>query len=326
MATPSRITLRDDASEIRVAGTLGAPDATNGQVLTADGQGNTAFQTGGAGTVTSVAAADTSIVVAGTASAPTIATGTLDVIATDHPPAADWSNNSHKITSLADGASAADATAFHQVPAGGNKVTAAQMNSGAATSGQVPKADGAGGVAYGDAAAGALVLLQTIILAVDGVIDFTSIDQNYADLIVSAMVRGTDAGGTDTLELHVNNDSGSHYIFQQNVSSGTAWTVFNSAGASTVINLADHGIPAAAAAANQFAAVDLTVFGYTSTVWEKVVYGNVAYHGSANGLMEITSGVWTATPAAINRLTLYGGFTTNLKAGSVARLYGRGHL
>lgn len=71
---------------------------------------------GGGGSVNSVTAADTSIVVAGTATDPTVATGTLDVIATDHPPAANWSNNSHKITNLANGAAAQDAAAFGQIP------------------------------------------------------------------------------------------------------------------------------------------------------------------------------------------------------------------
>ncbi len=68
----------------------------------------------GTGVVTSVAAADTSIVVAGTTAAPTLATGTLDVIAADHPPAANWSNNSHKITSLALGSAATDAMTLGQ--------------------------------------------------------------------------------------------------------------------------------------------------------------------------------------------------------------------
>lgn len=66
--------------------------------------------------VASVAATDASIVVAGTATAPTIATGTLDVIAANHAPAANWSNNSHKITALANGTAASDAAAFGQIP------------------------------------------------------------------------------------------------------------------------------------------------------------------------------------------------------------------
>lgn len=71
---------------------------------------------GGGGTVTSVTAGDTSIVVGGSGAAPTIETATLDVIAADHPAAADWSNNSHKITSLANGSNAQDAAAFGQIP------------------------------------------------------------------------------------------------------------------------------------------------------------------------------------------------------------------
>lgn len=64
----------------------------------------------------SVTAADTSIVIGGSLGAVTVATGTLDVIATQHPPAANWSNNSHKITNLANGTAASDAAAFGQIP------------------------------------------------------------------------------------------------------------------------------------------------------------------------------------------------------------------
>jgi hypothetical protein len=72
----------------------------------------------GGGTVTSVTAADTSIVVAGTADAPTIATGTLDVIAADHPPVGAVAMNAQKITGLANGSAATDAAAFGQIKAG----------------------------------------------------------------------------------------------------------------------------------------------------------------------------------------------------------------
>lgn len=69
----------------------------------------TAGSTAPASLVTSVTAGDTSIVIGGTASDPTVATNTLDVIATNHPPAADWSNNSKKITSVTDPTNAQDA-------------------------------------------------------------------------------------------------------------------------------------------------------------------------------------------------------------------------
>ena len=67
---------------------------------------------GGGGTVTSVTAADTSVVVGGTAAAPTVRTATLDVIASAHAPAADWSNNAKKITALAAASAATDAASL----------------------------------------------------------------------------------------------------------------------------------------------------------------------------------------------------------------------
>ena len=71
----------------------------------------------GSGTVTSVTATDASVVVAGTATDPTIATGTLNAIATAHPPTAAVALNAQKITGLANGSGAQDAAAFGQIPA-----------------------------------------------------------------------------------------------------------------------------------------------------------------------------------------------------------------
>lgn len=102
---------------ISKTGILTDPGASEGYILTVQADGSIAAEpASGGGSVDSVTAADTSIVVGGTASDPTIATATLDVIATDHPPAANWSNNSKKITSMANGASAQDAAAFGQIP------------------------------------------------------------------------------------------------------------------------------------------------------------------------------------------------------------------
>ena len=63
-------------------------------------------------------AADTSIVVTTTGGATTIATGTLDVIATDHPPAASVPMNSHKFTGLANGSASGDSAAYGQLLTG----------------------------------------------------------------------------------------------------------------------------------------------------------------------------------------------------------------
>ena len=70
------------------------------------------------GGVGSVTAGDTSVVVGGTATDPTLETASVDVIAADHPTAADWSNNSHKITALAAGTAAGEAAVWDQTGAG----------------------------------------------------------------------------------------------------------------------------------------------------------------------------------------------------------------
>jgi hypothetical protein len=315
MATPSRITLRDDASEIRVAGTLGAPDATANQVLTADGAGNTSFASPGAAGVSSVTAADTSIVIAGTGSAPTVATGTLDVIAANHPPAAAVAMNAKKITGLADGASAADAVAFHQVPAGGSLVTAAQMNSGAATSGQVPKADGAGGVAYGDAAAGALVLLSSTVLGSNGTFDIQSISQAYNDLIIVMIARGSGSNsGADAL-IRFNNDSGANYQYNYVSGGGAA----SSPTAQTSLDLMAVWADASFTA-DRWGAGELIVPGYKSTTRTKTFIRHA--HGSGPASTNYRGGGNWLSDAAINRvqfLPAAGQWIT----GSEFRIYGR---
>lgn len=71
---------------------------------------------GGGGVVNSVTAGDASITVGGTAANPTVEAGTLDQIATLHPPAAAVALNGQKITGLANGSGAQDAAAYGQIP------------------------------------------------------------------------------------------------------------------------------------------------------------------------------------------------------------------
>jgi len=78
------------------------PVAMNSKKITALANGSASTDAAAFGQLPVLAAADTSIVVAGTATAPTVATGTLDVITAQHPPAANWSNNGYAITGVSD--------------------------------------------------------------------------------------------------------------------------------------------------------------------------------------------------------------------------------
>ncbi len=95
--------------------------ALSGQVPVASGTGNeTAWGTvggGGGSGITSVTAGDASVAAGGTSTAITLETGTLDKIASLHPPAAAVPMNGQKLTGLANGTAATDAAAFGQIPA-----------------------------------------------------------------------------------------------------------------------------------------------------------------------------------------------------------------
>lgn len=67
------------------------------------------------GLVAAVTAADASVVVGGPAGSPTVRTATLDVIATQHPPVAAWSNGGQKITGGANGVSPTDFALVQQL-------------------------------------------------------------------------------------------------------------------------------------------------------------------------------------------------------------------
>lgn len=86
-------------------------------ICTASGTPGTWVDAGGGGTVTSVTAGDASIVVGGTAVAPTVVTASLATIAGLHASAGSITASSQKITNLANGAAATDAAAFGQIPA-----------------------------------------------------------------------------------------------------------------------------------------------------------------------------------------------------------------
>jgi hypothetical protein len=99
-------------------GTMTGAIAMGANKLTGVGNGSGAQDAAAFGQIPVLAAADTSIVVAGTATAPTLATATLDVIATVHAPAASVPMNGQKFTGLANGTAPGDSLTYGQMTGG----------------------------------------------------------------------------------------------------------------------------------------------------------------------------------------------------------------
>lgn len=74
--------------------------------------------------VAGVIAADPSIVIGGSSGTPTVQTGTLDTIASQHPPVVAWSNNGQRITGGGSGVAATDFALMQQLPLGASSATA----------------------------------------------------------------------------------------------------------------------------------------------------------------------------------------------------------
>jgi hypothetical protein len=121
----------------------GAAVSLNSKKITNLANGTVSTDAAAFGQLPALTAADTSAVVAGTSTAPTVRTNTIDVIAAQHPAAADWSNNSHKITSLLNGSGAQDAAAFGQIPLADSTATNIQPpgTQSAGSSGKWPNSD-----------------------------------------------------------------------------------------------------------------------------------------------------------------------------------------
>lgn len=109
------ISVTDGTTTVNPATVL---DFTSGATVTNGGGGTAqvAVSGGGSGTVTNVSSADTSITVTNPTTTPSLKLATLDVIATNEPPAAAVPMNAKKITGLANGTVSTDAAAFGQIP------------------------------------------------------------------------------------------------------------------------------------------------------------------------------------------------------------------
>lgn len=283
----------------------------------------------GAAFVSSVTAADTSVVVGGTTNAPTIRTNTLDVLAADHPAAADWSNNGYKITNLADGVAASDAATVGQIGGGGG-VTSLDSITGAVTlvagsnvtitdnspsAGDITIAATAGG------SAGLVKLFDSTLALAAASIDTGAggIASGHGDLIVLSVLQTDEAVARSVVSWLINNDTGAHYDRQYNSASASTLAAGTSL-AQTSMQVFTHG---ASGTSGYPGMQQLSIPSYSATTFFKLImmFAMVADATAGNNQSEVDSFGWRST-AAISRLSVSAPAGKNLVAGSRLAVYG----
>jgi len=274
---------------------------------------------GGGGMVDSVTAGDDSIVIGGTASDPTIETGTLDEIAALHPPVAAVAMNGEKITGLANGTAATDAAAFGQIPTSAATIGGLlASNNLSDVSNEATALANLGGIPQ-------KVTVQTLASAAAS-ITFSSIPAGYNLLRLVVVGRSAAAAETDYWYVQVNGDTGAHYDTLGTESYANVSTnVVNS-----VKNAADQwwtgseDLPGASATAGIAGRLNIEVPDYAGTTFQKVGHWESGYSDAATsaGDQAQVNGicVWRST-AAITSVTIFTGSGSNLVAGTTAYLY-----
>lgn len=159
-------------------------------------------------------------------------------------------------------------------------------------------------------------LINTVTVGAGGAasIDFTSIPQNYIDLLIVLSTRTTSANLQDGTYISFNGITTGR-TFKQLVGTGTAATV--SGGTDTYIGNSNGG----GSTANCFSNIQFYLSNYSSTSVNKPYASeNVNDTNAANINSFITNGLWAST-AAITSLSVTAS-ATNFAQYSVVSIYG----
>jgi hypothetical protein len=165
-----------------------------------------------------------------------------------------------------------------------------------------------------------MVLLDTQSPTGTGVVTFSSISSAYRHLRVTAVIRGTNVSTSITIAITLNNDTGANYDRQNFQGSNASASASVSTGQTALVSLSQ---PAASATSNFAGAIDLMVYDYKGTTFQKICEATNLYRDQSAGAgmaIQKLMAAWRST-SAVNRIDLTCS-AGNYAAGTVISLYG----
>lgn len=165
----------------------------------------------------------------------------------------------------------------------------------------------------------ARMLADTTLGVASASIDFTSIPQTFAHLMVEMYLRGDTAATTTTYSLRFNADSGANYDVQSLQGAAAVASAAETFAATGV----SFTIPAGTATANVLGRTRVDISHYAGSANNKIFEAaNVYKFGTASSQLavQVVGGFWRSN-AAINRITLATA-AGNFAAGSRVTIYG----
>jgi hypothetical protein len=149
---------------------------------------------------------------------------------------------------------------------------------------------------------GAYDSLATVTVPSGGVasVTFAGIPTGYKHLQVRFLGRDNRASTQDTLLMRFNSDSGSNYRIHYLYGDGSTAGAGGFAGTGIEV----YRIAAASSGASMFGAGVVDILDYTSVNKNKTTRSLAGLDMNGSGEIVLGSGLWFATPAAINSITL----------------------
>ena len=148
-------------------------------------------------------------------------------------------------------------------------------------------------------------------------VTFSSIPATYKHLQLRFM--STQSSGGSLFYIQLNADTGSNYAWHELNTTGAASATYSGSSVG-YIKIFGRNV-GTGGSANPTSGI-LDILDYTSTTKTKTTRSIVGQSSNGSGELDFMSGLWFATPAAINSIKIYTHDSTNMTTNTSFALYG----